>query len=255
MYIHDLDPVAFSVFNFKVYWYSLSYLFGFILSFFYAKFLILNNLIKIRFKIFEDFLGWAIIAVIIGGRLGYAIFYNLEFYSENLIEIFKIWQGGMSFHGGLIGLTLSIFLYSKFKKIDFFELSNLVAACAPLGLFLGRLANFINGELVGRPTYSEWGVLFNENDVLRHPSQIYEAMLEGVVIYIVIFLIFKKKYHISLNVFAVFFIMYGFFRFIIEFFREPDSHLGLIYINLSMGQILSLPMIAIGLIFLRYNRK
>ena len=251
MYIHELNPIAFSLFNFKIYWYSLSYLFGFIFSYYYVKFVLNKDFVNINFKIFEDFLGWAVLGVIFGGRIGYVIFYNLDYYSENPIEILKIWQGGMSFHGGLIGVILSIFLFSKSKKINFFDLLNLVSSCAPIGLFLGRLANFVNRELIGRPTNSNWGVLFFEDDVLRHPSQIYEAIFEGLIIFIVIFYIIKKQYYKYINIYSVFLIMYGIFRFTIEFYREPDSHLGFIFVNISMGQLLCLPMILIGLIFLR----
>ena len=251
MYIHELDPIAFSLFNFKIYWYSLSYLFGFIFSYYYVKFVLNKDFVNINFKIFEDFLGWAVFGVIFGGRIGYVIFYNLDYYSENPIEILKIWKGGMSFHGGLIGVILSIFLFSKSKKINFFDLLNLVSSCAPIGLFLGRLANFVNRELIGRPTNSNWGVLFFEDDVLRHPSQIYEAIFEGLIIFIVIFYIIKRKYYTYINIYSVFLIMYGIFRFTIEFYREPDSHLGFIFVNISMGQLLCLPMIFIGLVFLR----
>ena len=253
MYIHELNPIAFSLFNFKIYWYSLSYLFGFIFSYFYVKLILDKDFVNINFKIFEDFLGWAIIGVVVGGRIGYVIFYNLNFYLNNPIEILKIWQGGMSFHGGLIGVILSIFFFSKLKKINFMNLLNLVSSCAPIGLFLGRLASFVNRELVGRPTNSDWGVLFFENDVLRHPSQIYEAIFEGLIIFIVIFFIIKKKYYTFINVSSLFLIMYGFFRFIIEFYREPDSHLGFIFINISMGQLLCLPMIILGLMFVKKN--
>ena len=251
MYIHELNPVAFSLFNFKIYWYSLSYLFGFIFSYYYVKLILNKDFINLNFKIFEDFLGWAVLGVILGGRIGYVIFYNLNFYLNNPIEILKIWQGGMSFHGGLIGVILSIFFFSKLKQINFLNLLNLVSSCAPIGLFLGRLANFVNRELIGRPTNSDWGVLFFENDVLRHPSQIYEAIFEGLIIFIVIFYVIKKKYYTSINVSALFLIMYGFFRFTIEFYREPDSHLGFIFTNISMGQILCLPMVLLGLIFVK----
>ncbi len=254
MYIHDLDPIAFKILNFSIYWYSLSYLFGFIFSFFYAKFLIQKGFIKINFTYFEDFLTWAVLSVIIGGRMGYVFFYNLNFYLENPLSIFKVWEGGMSFHGGLIGLVFSIFLFSKLKKIDFIELSNLVSACAPFGLFLGRIANFINKELVGKPTDSNWGVLFAENDVLRHPSQLYESFFEGFVLFFLLFYLFIKNYSKSLNIFAVFFIFYGLSRFLVEFYREPDQHIGYIFQNYSMGQILSLPMIIIGITFLKYKR-
>ena len=251
MYIHELNPVAFSLFNFKIYWYSLSYLFGFIFSYYYVKYILHKDFINLNFKIFEDFLGWAVLGVILGGRIGYVIFYNLNFYLNNPIEILKIWQGGMSFHGGLVGVILSIFFFSKFKKINFVNLLNLASSCAPIGLFLGRLANFVNKELVGRPTNSDWGVLFFENDVLRHPSQIYEAICEGLIIFIVIFFIIKKKYYTYINVSSLFLIMYGLFRFTIEFYREPDSHLGFIFMNISMGQLLCLPMILFGLMFVK----
>ncbi len=251
MYIHELNPIAFSLFNFKIYWYSLSYLFGFIFSYCYVKFVLNKDFVNMDFKIFEDFIGWAVLGVIFGGRIGYVIFYNLNFYLENPIEILKIWQGGMSFHGGLIGLILSIFFFSKSKKVNFLDLLNLVSSCAPIGLFLGRLANFVNRELIGRPTNSDWGVMFFENDVLRHPSQIYEAIFEGLIIFLVIFYIIKKKYYRYINISSLFLIMYGIFRFTIEFYREPDSHLGFIFMNISMGQLLCLPMILIGSIFLR----
>ena len=157
----------------------------------------------------------------------------------------------MSFHGGLIGLLISIFLFSMKKKIEFYEISNLIAACAPLGIFLGRIANFINGELIGKPTNREWGVVFSENDVLRHPSQLYEAFFEGVIIFLIIFLFIKNKLHKSINMFALFLILYGFFRFSLEFFREPDSHIGYVLFDLSMGQVLSIPMFFLGVIFFR----
>ena len=251
MYIHELNPIAFSLFNFKIYWYSLSYLFGFIFSYYYVKLVLSKDFLNINFKIFEDFLGWAVLGVIFGGRIGYVIFYNLNFYIENPVEILKIWQGGMSFHGGLIGVILSIFFFSKSKRINFLHLLNLASSCAPIGLFLGRLANFVNRELIGRPTNSTWGVLFFENDVLRHPSQIYEAIFEGLLIFLVIFYIIKKKYYKYINISSLFLIMYGIFRFTIEFYREPDSHLGFIFMNISMGQLLCLPMILIGSIFLK----
>ena len=179
-------------------------------------------------------------------------FLQFKFLFKNPIEILKIWQGGMSFHGGLLGVILSIFFFSQNqKKINFLDLLNLASSCAPIGLFLGRRANFVNIELIGRPTNSDWGVMFFENDVLRHPSQIYEAIFEGLIIFLVIFYIIKKKYYRYINISSLFLIMYGFFRFTIEFYREPDSHLGFIFMNISMGQLLCLPMILIGSIFLR----
>ena len=254
MFVHNLDPVAFEILGLKIYWYSLSYLFGFIFSYFYSKYLIINGFFKIKFIDFEDFISWAVLAVILGGRIGYVFFYNFDFYLNNPIEAIKIWHGGMSFHGGLFGLIFLIFLFSKKRKVKFSEISNLVAACAPLGIFLGRIANFINAELIGKPTNANWGVIFTQNGVLRHPSQLYEAFFEGLIIFFVIFFIIKNKFHKSINVYAVFLILYGFFRFILEFLREPDSHLGYVFLDLSMGQILSIPMFILGIFFLKSNK-
>lgn len=247
--------MAFEIFNLKIYWYSLSYFFGFAFSLFYTKFLIKRKIINFKFSDFEDFLGWAILSVILGGRIGYVIFYNLNFYISNPFDIIKIWQGGMSFHGGLTGLVLSIFIYTKIKNKNFLELSNLVSACAPFGIFLGRIANFINGELIGRPTNQNWGVMYNQYEYLRHPSQIYEAICEGLLIFLIINLLFYKSYQKKINIFAVFFLMYGFLRFFLEFLREPDAHLGFIFFNLTMGQILTFPMIIIGIIFLKKKHE
>ena len=216
--------------------------------------MIINGYVKLNFKDFEDFISWAIVAILLGGRIGYVIFYNLEFFIDNPIEVIKIWKGGMSFHGGLIGLILSASLFCKIKKIDLIDLSNLVAACGPLGIFLGRIANFVNGELVGRPTNTNWGIIYKNKEFPRHPSQLYEAFCEGLLIFIIIYLVFYFKLHKKINVFAIFFLIYGFFRFILEFYREPDQHLGFIIINLSMGQLLSFPMILIGIIFLRFKK-
>ena len=161
----------------------------------------------------------------------------------------------MSFHGGLIGLVLSIFIYTKIKSKNFIELSNLVSACAPFGIFLGRIANFINGELIGRPTNQNWGVIYRQYEFLRHPSQIYEAIFEGLLIFLIINLLFYKNYQKNKYICYFFFLMYGFLRFFLEYLREPDAHLGFIFFNLTMGQILSFPMIIIGIIFLKRIMK
>ncbi len=255
IFIHNLNPIAVEIFNFKVYWYSLAYIFGFLFSLIYSRKLIKKKIINLNISIMDDFITWAIIGVILGGRIGYIIFYNLEFYLINKLEIIKIWQGGMSFHGGLIGLIISMILFSKKKKIDGFELANLVALCCPVGIFLGRIANFINGELIGRPTDQSWGILFMTNDFLRHPSQIYEAIFEGLMVFLIFQFIIKIELHKKINFLSVFLIIYSSSRFFIEFFREPDQQLGFILVNLSMGQILCLPMLFFGLIFLRYGKN
>jgi len=255
IYEHNLNPIAVEIFSFKIYWYSLAYVFGFIFCNYYSKYLVKKKLLQLELSIVDDFIAWLIVAVLIGGRLGYVIFYNFDFYLKNPVEIFKIWQGGMSFHGALLGVIISIILYSKIKEIKFTELANLVAYSSPIGIFLGRLANFVNAELIGRPTDGTWGVLYKPELVARHPSQIYEAFLEGLVIFLILNFFVRSSIRNKFNGFALFLVFYSFFRFYLEFFREPDSHLGFIINNISMGQILSFPMFIIGIIFIKNEKK
>ena len=255
IYEHNLNPVAFSFFNLKIYWYSLAYIFGFLFSFWYSKYLVKNKVIMLDIKIIDDLITLAIIAVILGGRFGYVIFYNLSYYLENPFEIIKLWKGGMSFHGAIIGLIILLVTFSVRKKQSFNELANLIAYCSPVGIFLGRIANFINGELIGRPTNEQWGVLYNFADSVRHPSQIYEAVLEGLLIFIILFILSKNKINKVINAFAVFLILYSLFRFFLEYFREPDAQVGFVISTLSMGQILSIPMFLVGITFLKNGKK
>jgi phosphatidylglycerol:prolipoprotein diacylglycerol transferase len=255
MYIHNLNPVALEFFGLKIYWYSLAYLLGFIFSVYYSKLIIKKGVIDLNTDIVDNFFSWAIIGVIFGGRLGYVIFYNFDFYFQNIIEIFKIWKGGMSFHGGLIGLTISMYIFSRLNKIKFIDLSNLIACSAPFGIFLGRIANFINAELVGKPTFSDWGVKYYNEELLRHPSQLYEAFLEGLVLFLIIMFLIKRRFYKKFNLCAIFLVFYGLFRFAVEYFREPDNHIGLVFYNLSMGQILSIPIIILGFSIIKYGRK
>jgi phosphatidylglycerol:prolipoprotein diacylglycerol transferase len=193
------------------------------------------------------------IGIIIGGRLGYVIFYNPDYYLNNLLEIFKLWNGGMSFHGGFIGVVFAVIYSSRISKTAILILADLIAIVAPIGIFFGRLANFINGELYGRITNHSFGMIFpNAGNSPRHPSQLYEAFFEGFLLFIIMLLFIKftnilnKKGLIT----ALFLSCYGSFRFMIEFFREPDANIGLLYFNFSMGQLLSLPMIIVGLYFI-----
>ena len=193
------------------------------------------------------------IGIIIGGRLGYVIFYNPDYYLNNLLEIFKLWNGGMSFHGGFIGVVFAVIYSSKISKTPILILADLIAIVAPIGILFGRLANFINGELYGRITNHSFGMIFpNAGNSPRHPSQLYEAFFEGFLLFIIMLLFIKftnilnKKGLIT----ALFLSCYGSFRFMIEFFREPDANIGLLYFNFSMGQLLSLPMIIVGLYFI-----
>ena len=255
IYEHNLNPVAVEFFSLQIYWYSLAYVVGFIFCIYYSKYLVKKKLLNLTTSTIDDVITWLIIPVLIGGRLGYVVFYNLDFYLENPLEIIKIWQGGMSFHGALLGVILTIIFYSKVKRIKFNELANLVAYSSPIGIFLGRLANFVNAELVGRPTDGTWGILYKSELLARHPSQIYEAILEGLVIFIILNIFVRSNIRNKFNGYALFLIFYSFFRFNLEFFREPDSHIGFIINNISMGQVLTAPMLIIGLIFLRNEKK
>ena len=253
MFINDFDPVAFNIFSLEIRWYSLSYIFGIIFGWLYCK----KKLIKdfsIQ-KLFDDYLIYLILGIVIGGRLGYVLIYNLKYYSSNPIEIFMIWQGGMSFHGAVIGVILTTYIFSIKEKINTFYFLDLVALSSPIGIFFGRIANFINSELYGRETDLLWSVKFILIDnSSRHPSQIYEAIFEGLILFILLnFLITKdgkKDGYIS----SIFLIFYSIFRFFIEFTREPDVHIGLVLFNLSMGQLISVAVFIAG-IFLWKSKK
>ena len=195
MFINDLNPVAFNFFEFEIRWYSLAYIFGLIFAFQYGKCIIkTNNFFNFKREILDDFLPYAILGIILGGRVGYIIFYDLYYYLNDPIKILYVWQGGMSFHGGLIGIIFITYYFVKNKNIKLFEFTDLLAIITPIGLFLGRIANFINSELIGTPTNLPWSVVFIKVDnIPRHPSQIYEALLEGLLLFLIINLIFKYK--------------------------------------------------------------
>ena len=255
--IHPLiNPVIVSFGVFQIRWYGLAYVLGFIIGFYLIK--VINNNIKssLKNKIIEDFFMWSIIGVILGGRLGYVLFYQTSSIFSDPFSIFYIWKGGMSFHGGLLGLILSMFFYSKRKKIIFFQLSDLVSIVAPIGIFFGRLANFINIELYGSVTDFKFAMIYPTIDNLpRHPSQLYEALFEGTILFIIMYFFCvkfykEKKYGLSTSFFLI---LYGFFRFSLEFLREPDPQLGLFLEFFSMGQFLCIPMIVLGIFI--YSRK
>ena len=239
MFINNFDPVAFQIFSLEIRWYSLSYIVGIMLGWLYCKKLLIKD--EKLLKLFDDFITYLIIGIIVGGRLGYVIFYNPTYYSKNLLEIFMIWNGGMSFHGGVLGTMFATYIFSKKNNIDSFLLLDLIAMSAPIGIFLGRISNFINSELYGRQTDIYWSVVFEKIDNLsRHPSQIYEAFFEGIILFILLNFIFKKNLYKSPGlVSALFLIFYSTFRFFIEFTREPDIQIGYILFNITLGQLLS----------------
>ena len=248
MFINNFDPVAFQIFSFEIRWYSLAYIIGILLGWVLSKKIFIKNL-EINKK-FDDYISYLIIGIIVGGRLGYIVFYNFNYYLNNILDIFKIWEGGMSFHGGLIGVICASIVFAKKNKQDYFLYTDVVALAAPIGIFFGRLANFVNSELYGSPTEVPWAVTFVQVDNLsRHPSQLYEAVLEGIILFLIL-LYFRKKNYLEKPglISALFLILYSIFRFIVEFFRVPDEQLGYIILSLSMGQIISLIFIIFGII-------
>jgi phosphatidylglycerol---prolipoprotein diacylglyceryl transferase len=254
----DIDPVALSIGPIDIRWYALSYMAGFLLGLYLIKkFLDKYPSPYLTRNMFDDLLTWVIIGVILGGRFGYVVFYNLDFYIENPLDAFKIWQGGMAFHGGLIGVITAMILFAWKHKIPFFVLSDRVAVVTPIGLFFGRIANFINGELYGRATDMPWGMIFRDGDVARHPSQVYQALTEGLFLFII--LIIAQRYATIRNHFGalsgIFLSAYAFQRFFVEFTRQPDEQLGLLSLGLSMGQWLCLPMFMAGISIIIYSIK
>ena len=250
MYEHNLNPVALNFYSFKIYWYSLAYIIGFLFTFWYSKHLIKKKILDLNLKIAEDFITYGIIILVLGGRIGYIFFYNLEYYFNNPVNILKIWQGGMSFHGALIGLVIHMIVFAYKKKTKYCRASKFISFLQSSRNFFRRIANFINGELIGRLTDGSWGVIYKFSSQPRHPSQIYEAILEGLMIFIILFIFSRSRFKNKLNAFAIFLILYSLSRFFVEFFREPDSQLGFIIYNFSMGQILTLPMFFFWINFL-----
>ena len=247
MFINNFDPVAFQIFSFEIRWYSLAYIFGIIFGWLYCK----KNLIKDKklLNLFDDLITYLIIGIILGGRLGYIIFYNLEYYLDNFFEILMIWNGGMSFHGGLIGVILATAIFSKKHKINSYIFLDLIALVAPIGLFLGRIANFINSELYGRETDVFWSVKFVAIDnISRHPSQIYEAIFEGLILFFLLNHFSKKDSFKNPGLISsMFLIFYSFFRFILEFFRAPDYQIGYLIYQLTLGQFISIVFFSLGI--------
>tara|TARA_B100000700_G_scaffold273765_1_gene318356 strand:- start:440 stop:1216 length:777 start_codon:yes stop_codon:yes gene_type:complete len=257
MFINNIDPIAIQIFSIEIRWYSLAYIFGILFAWIYCKKILIKN--EKNAKLFDDLISYLIIGILVGGRLGYVLFYNLEYYLSNLIEVFMIWQGGMSFHGGLIGVIISTLVFAKKNNLNKYIFLDLISASAPIGIFLGRIANYINSELYGRETDVLWSVVFLKVDNLsRHPSQIYEAILEGLILFLIMFYFIKKNYLLKPGLISsLFLIFYSLFRFIAEFYRTPDEQLGLFFLNLSMGQILSIIFICFGfyLFFTKRNEN
>ena len=255
MFTNNFDPVAIEIFSLEIRWYSLAYIIGILLGWFVAKKIFIKN--EDINKKFDDYVTYLIIGIILGGRFGYILFYNLEYYLNNLFDVFKIWEGGMSFHGGLIGIIVASIIFGKRNNQNPFLYMDIIALVAPIGIFFGRISNFINSELYGKVTNVPWSVNFIQIDNLpRHPTQIYEALLEGIILFLILFNFRNKNFLLRPGLISsLFLIFYSLFRFSIEFLRVPDEQLGYLLFNLTMGQILSVIFIIAGLVLFYFKNE
>lgn len=254
-YQHNIDPIFLSFGLFQIHWYGMMYIFAFFAGWGIARYFTAKPYANFTKHDVEDLITYIILGVILGGRIGYILFYDLPYYCEHPMDIFKIWQGGMSFHGGFTGVLLATLYWAHKNKKDYIELTDFIAPCVPIGLFFGRIGNFINGELWGKESTLPWAVIFpSGGNVPRHPSQLYEAGLEGLVLFLVLFFIAQKnppKGFLS----AIFCIGYALARSFVEFYRIPDPQYGYFLGFITMGQILCLPMFLIGVILLYLSKK
>lgn len=240
----NIDPVIFSVGPLSVRWYGMMYLVGFVAAYMLAQ-KRLPNTNWTRDQL-SDLLFWSFVGVILGGRIGYVFFYQFEAFMQDPMYLFRIWTGGMSFHGGLLGVLVALFWQARKMNATFLQIGDFVAPLVPIGLGAGRIGNFLNAELWGRPTDVPWAIIFpGAGDEPRHPSQLYEFALEGVLLFIILWL-FSAKPRPTGAVSGLFLLGYGCFRFFVEYFREPDQHIGLYSVGLSQGQLLCIPMIVLG---------
>ncbi|OFZ72840.1 MAG: prolipoprotein diacylglyceryl transferase [Betaproteobacteria bacterium RBG_16_64_9] len=251
----QIDPVAFAIGPLAVRWYGLMYLIGFALFFFLGRYRARRDPWRgVSYTALDDFLFWGVLGVVLGGRLGYVLFYKPAYYASHPLEIFSVWQGGMSFHGGLLGVLIAVWLVCRKHQLRFLAASDFVAPLIPCGLAAGRLGNFINGELWGRVSDAPWAMVFRgAGPLARHPSQLYQFALEGLLLFILLW-IYSARPRATGAVSGMFLIGYGVLRFVAEFFREPDDFLGLPALGMSMGQWLSLPMVAAGVALLLWAR-
>ncbi len=254
----NINPIIISFGPLAISWYSLSYVVGIILGWHYIIKLIEKKYTPLKKQPIDDFITWVIIGIIIGGRLGYVLFYDPQKYLSNPIEILKTYEGGMSFHGGIIGFVIASIIFTRKNKLKYFTLVDSVASVTPIALFLGRIANFINAELYGRVTNVPWSFIFPGSDGLpRHPSQLYEAFLEGFILFFILNFYIKK--HQALEkpglISGLFLVFYSIFRLIIENFREADAHIGYYADFITRGQLLCIPMLIIGIIIIKYSKS
>jgi len=253
----QFNPVAFQIGPLAVHWYGLMYLLAFALAWWLGRWRIRRGLSDLTQRQLEDLIFYAVLGIVLGGRLGYALFYQTQQYLANPVSLLYLWQGGMSVHGGLLGVLVALFLFARKQGKTFLEIGDTVAPLVPLGLAAGRTGNFINGELWGRATDWPWGMIFPQSGTLlaRHPSQLYQMALEGLLLFVLLWVFARKPRPVG-QISGLFLTGYGVLRFLVEYTREPDAFLGLLAAGLSMGQWLSLPMIVIGtVIFLRAKKS
>lgn len=250
MFVHpQFNPIAIQITEkFGVHWYGLMYLIGFVAFLLLGKYQIKHKpWFNWNQQMLDDALFFGALGVVLGGRIGYVLFYQFSNFMSHPLDIFKVWQGGMSFHGGFLGVLIAMYFFHKKHPQPWLKIMDFVAPLVPIGLGAGRMGNFINGELWGRPTNSAYGMIFPQVDqIARHPSQLYEFALEGLALFVILWLFSRKERPIG-SISALFLLGYGSFRFLVEFTREPDDFLGLLQLGLSMGQWLSLPMILLGI--------
>jgi phosphatidylglycerol:prolipoprotein diacylglycerol transferase len=251
-----IDPVLVSIGPLAIRWYALAYIFGILLGWLYARTLIRNDSLwggkaPLATADFDDYVIWVTFGIILGGRIGYVLFYNPAHFAAHPLEIFQVWSGGMSFHGGFAGCVAAVVLFARARRTSILSLGDLTCAAGPIGLFLGRIANFINAELWGRPTDMPWAFIFpGAGPLPRHPSQLYEAVLEGLVLFCVLAIAVRagalKRPGLTVGLFAI---VYALARSFCEFFREPDPQLGFLWGGLTMGMLLSIPLFLAGIVF------
>ena len=253
IYTHNIDPVIFSIGFIDLYWYGAMYAISFLIVDHMMKANYFNlNIYNLSNTQIDKVLLISLVSLLVGGRLGYVLFYNLNFYLMFPIKTFFIWEGGMSFHGALLGVIFAVFWLRKLIDVNFLQLTDFIVIYVPVGLFFGRIGNFINSELYGAPTNSSWGIIFPILDnIPRHPSMLYEAVLEGIVLFIILLFLSRKYINTPGFLTSIFLIFYSIFRFIVEFVRVPDSHIGYLWGDwLTMGQLLSVPMVFFGVLLL-----
>ncbi|HEY3641027.1 MAG TPA: prolipoprotein diacylglyceryl transferase [Xanthobacteraceae bacterium] len=256
------DPVLLRLGPLAIRWYALAYIVGILAGWLYARHIIRTEKYwggpaPMTVTDFDDFVLWVTLGIILGGRIGYVLFYNAGYFAAHPAEMLELWKGGMSFHGGFLGCVLAVILFARYRGLPILSLGDVTCAAGPIGLFLGRIANFINGELWGRPSDVPWAMVFpNGGPLPRHPSQLYEAALEGVVLFAVLFVLVRagalKRPGTIIGAFAL---GYGLIRVFCELFREPDAQLGFLWQGLTMGMLLSLPLMLAGIAFIVAARR